>query len=297
MIDRRLLSKRLSAIAAAPIEEALAAENNSSRRARIIGITGSPGVGKSSLIGRMAPLRLRGAGTLAIVAIDPSSPRTEGSLLGDRIRLGAIADDPRVFVRSLPSRAASDGLTENVAAILAELDAAGFDEILIETVGAGQTAYGVRALADVTLLALSPATGDLVQAMKAGIMETADLYVVNKADLPGADRLASELLSVLEHGRADPPPVLKTSAEDVAGWLALSAALDTQLERACDPVLRAARDHEARRYTVTRLIERRLQQVLKQLPETVWDQPATIAYAAVIEKMAEPNRSGLAQRC
>src|SRR5690606_35670836 len=155
-------------------------------RALRIGVTGPPGAGKSTLIAALTRYRLKRAGCIAIIAIDPSSPNTHGSILGDRIRMDCLVDDSRVYIRSLASRSANDGLTENLPEILGVLDDFGFDEIILETVGVGQSEFAVRDLVDVELLVMAPGAGDQIQAMKAGIVETADICIVNKADQPGA---------------------------------------------------------------------------------------------------------------
>jgi LAO/AO transport system kinase len=287
--DRRLVSKTLSTIASASVQKILADDlAEGPRRARVIGITGAPGAGKSTLIGRLAAHRLKCSNPLAVIAIDPTSPRTDGSLLGDRIRMEAISADPRVFIRSLPSLSAEDGLTDNVVEILAALDRLGFEEIIMETVGAGQTAYGVRELVDVEILVLTPGAGDYVQAMKAGIMETADLYVINKADLPGADRVASELLGVLARS-ATQPPVIQISAGADTGIVELNAALDRCLVRASDPQVRSAAEQGRLRYRIRKLIQRRLEEVMNAIPEQVWSGPLRHGYLRVLRELsAEP---------
>jgi LAO/AO transport system kinase len=287
--DRRLVSKTLSTIASTSVHQILVeglAEGP--RHARVVGITGAPGAGKSTLIGRLAAHRLQCRDPLAIIAIDPTSPRTEGSLLGDRIRMEAISADPRVFIRSLPSLSAEDGLTDNVVEIIAALDRLGFEEIIIETVGAGQTAYGVRELADVEMLVLTPGAGDYVQAMKAGIMETADLYVINKADLPGADRVASELLGVLARS-GTPPPVIQVSAGADTGIVELNAAVDRCLVLASDPQVRAAAERGRLRYRIRKLIQRRLDEAMNAMPEQIWRGPLRDGYLRVLRELsAEP---------
>lgn len=293
MIDRRQLSKALTRIAAASVDEILAeAGDDSGRRARVIGVTGSPGAGKSTLIGKLAAARLAHASSLAIIAIDPTSPRSDGSLLGDRIRMGALSEDPRVFIRSLPSRAAEDGLTDNVAEIVTTLDRCGFDEVIIETVGAGQTAYGVRAIADAEILVLTPGAGDYVQAMKAGIMETADIYVVNKADQPGADRVAGELLGVLPHDAAgQPPTVLQFRQDDAASATRLDEALERHFGRGLAPGEVQRREASRRRFRVRKLLQRRLHEVLASMPEGTWQEPVPAAYARVLERLARERKA------
>jgi LAO/AO transport system kinase len=284
--DRRALSRALTRAANASVEDVLdTAPHASLGRARLIGITGAPGAGKSTLVGRLAPHRLASAASLAIIAIDPSSPTTGGALLGDRIRMEALADDPRVFMRSLASREAHDGLSVNVPEVLATLDAFGFDEVLVETVGVGQSAYGVRDLVDAEVLVLTPGAGDYVQAMKAGIMETADIFVVNKAELPGADRLEAELAAVLQRP-GDAPPVIRVQPGEEGGLASLSAALDRHLAKALmrrDPQSAVRR---RQRFRVQSLIQRRLQETLQAAPEDLWDRPLRELYAQVLHRLS-----------
>ncbi len=162
-------------------------------RARRIGITGPPGAGKSTLIERLAAAYRRASLTVGVVAVDPSSPFTGGALLGDRIRMERAALDPGVFIRSMASRGSLGGMAVTTAEVADVMDAYGFDRILIETVGVGQSELEVASVADTTVVVLVPESGDGIQVMKAGLMEIADVYAVNKADRPGADRLRQEL--------------------------------------------------------------------------------------------------------
>ncbi len=158
--------------------------------ARRIGITGPPGGGKSTLIERLTA-HYRAAGlTVGVVAVDPSSPFTGGALLGDRIRMERTAMDPGVFIRSMASRGSLGGMATTTGEVADVMDAFGFDRILIETVGVGQSELDVASVADTTVVVLVPESGDGIQVMKAGLMEIADVFVVNKADRPGADRSA-----------------------------------------------------------------------------------------------------------
>lgn len=170
-------------------------------RAQRVGITGPPGAGKSTLAARLVShYRDRGQ-TVAVIAVDPTSPFTGGALLGDRIRMNEIALDPGVFIRSMATRGSVGGLALTTEEVADVMDAFGFDRILIETVGVGQTELDIAAAADTTVVVLVPESGDGIQAMKAGLMEVSDVFVVNKSDRPGADRVAREI-SMMLHLRA-----------------------------------------------------------------------------------------------
>lgn len=182
----------------------LAAVHPDLGRARRIGITGPPGAGKSTMTTALArALRARGQ-RVGIVAVDPTSPFTGGALLGDRVRMEAVALDPGVFIRSLATRGSLGGLSSTTREVCDVLDAAGFDTILIETVGVGQSELDVARAADTTVVVLVPESGDSIQTLKAGVMEIADVFCVNKADRPGADRLRNdiELMLGLRRGGA-----------------------------------------------------------------------------------------------
>jgi LAO/AO transport system kinase len=207
--------------------ELLAALFPRTGRARVTGLTGSPGAGKSTLTAALAR-RARARGKrVGIVAVDPSSPFSGGAILGDRIRMQDLYTDPGVLIRSMATRGHLGGLARASADAVDVLDAAGFDEVLVETVGVGQDEVDVFRLAESCVVVLTPGMGDDIQAIKAGLMEVADLFVVNKADRDGADRVVQEILQMLELGEhgAWIPPVVKTVATTGAGLDELEAKL------------------------------------------------------------------------
>lgn len=182
---------------------------------RRVGLTGPPGVGKSTLVDAMITSARRCEKSVAVLAVDPSSPFSGGALLGDRLRMDKHLLDPAVYVRSMGARGQLGGLSPTAAEVTWLLGAFGFDEILVETVGTGQSELDVPALVDTTVVMLTPAGGDAIQLEKAGIMEIADIYVINKADLPGADRLLRDVRTMLKLGTRSPwrPPVVATTAD------------------------------------------------------------------------------------
>jgi LAO/AO transport system kinase len=242
--DRRALARLLTAVEnrTSVAEGAMRRLYPLAGKAHIVGITGPPGSGKSTLVSALIAEIRAGGGTVAVVAVDPSSPITGGALLGDRVRMQAYAGDDGVFIRSMASRGHAGGLASTSTAAAAVLDAAGFDRILIETVGTGQSEVEVAAAADTTVVLEAPEMGDEVQAIKAGLLEVADLVVVNKGDKPGAQRTAAQLRAMLvpsvgrgagsgatgsnERPRPKRPDVLITTAATGDGVPELLAALD-----------------------------------------------------------------------
>lgn len=207
-------------------------------RAYLVGITGPPGAGKSTLVDRMTAELRRAGRTVGIVAVDPTSPFTGGAILGDRVRMQAHAGDPDVFIRSMATRGHLGGLARATSEAALVLDAAGKEVVLIETVGVGQDEVDIVRTADVSIVTLVPGTGDEVQALKAGIMEIADIFVVNKADREGADRTVAAVEAVLALQAPDEgawrPPVLRTEATSGKGVPELVAAVMAFREQVTD---------------------------------------------------------------
>lgn len=202
----------------------------------VIGITGPPGAGKSTFTDQLVRLARANGERVAVVAVDPSSPRTGGAILGDRIRMEAHAEDPGVYLRSLSARGAAGGLSRATGQVVDVLDAVGFDRVLVETVGVGQGELAILGVADTVLVVLTPESGDTVQTMKAGLLEIADVFCVNKADRPGADALARELeLSVHLDNRAWAAPVHTASALAGRGVDAVLASVSAHRDWLCGP--------------------------------------------------------------
>lgn len=198
--------------------------------ARVIGLTGAPGVGKSTMTTALVSAYRERDLRVGVLAVDPTSPFTGGALLGDRVRMQDHATDPGVFIRSMASRGHLGGLAAATPQALRVLDAAGFGAVLVETVGVGQAEVEVASLADTTLVLVAPGTGDAVQAAKAGILEVGDIFVVNKCDNPGAQETVRNLrtmIAMAERGEGDwKPPIVMTTATAGEGIADLTAALD-----------------------------------------------------------------------
>jgi LAO/AO transport system kinase len=274
--DRRSLARLLTAIEGddPAVRGLLPKVFAASRGAQLVGITGPPGAGKSTLVSALVgELRHRGR-RVGIVAVDPSSPYTGGAIMGDRIRMMDHAADRDVFMRSMASRGELGGLASTTWLVAAALDAAGYDPVLVETVGAGQAEVEIARLADTTVVVEVPEMGDEIQAIKAGLLEIANVLVVNKADRPGAERSARQLRAMLAGagGRfAQPPPILLTTATTGGGIPALVDAIEADRERARSPertiararnqLLRALADRAARRAQASAAWEENLNEV------------------------------------
>jgi LAO/AO transport system kinase len=199
--------------------------------AKIVGITGAPGGGKSTLVDALATAIRREGKTLAILAVDPTSGISGGAILGDRIRMQQHHADPGIFIRSMATRGSLGGLARATADLAQLMDAAGKDYVLVETVGVGQAEIAIASLAQVTVVVLVPGMGDDVQAIKAGILEIADVFAINKADQPGADKVEQELQAMLSLTNGRKPPIVKTVATTGKGIADLLEAVQSAPNR------------------------------------------------------------------
>jgi LAO/AO transport system kinase len=227
--DRRAIARAISMVedGALDLEVLSAGIYASTGRASTIGLTGAPGVGKSTLATELVRAERDAGRTVAVLAIDPTSPYTGGALLGDRVRMQEHATDPGVFIRSMATRGHLGGMALAAPEAVRVLDAAGYEEIVVETVGVGQAEVEVAAATDTAVVVLAPGMGDAVQMAKAGILEIADVFVVNKADRDGAGEVVRELRQMLHLGAARPwePPILQTSALGHEGIAELRSAI------------------------------------------------------------------------
>ncbi|MFB3812773.1 MAG: methylmalonyl Co-A mutase-associated GTPase MeaB [Terriglobales bacterium] len=228
--DTRALARAITAVEnrtpeALPLLKALFPFSG---KARIVGLTGAPGAGKSTLVDQLAREYRKQDRTVGIIAVDPTSPYTGGAILGDRIRMQSHHADPGIYIRSMATRGSLGGLAHTTADVSTVLDASGRDVILIETVGVGQDEVDIVRLADITIVILVPGMGDDVQTIKAGIMEIADIFVINKSDREGAERVEREIRAMQSIAvRSDrwTPPVVKTVASEGKGISDLAAAI------------------------------------------------------------------------
>jgi LAO/AO transport system kinase len=247
----------------ADAQDALASLYPHTGQAHLVGVTGSPGSGKSTLVNAFAKvLRARNI-TVGIIAVDPSSPFTGGALLGDRVRMRDLAGDPGVFIRSMATRGSLGGLAQATNDVVKVLDAAGFQMVLIETVGAGQSEVEIARTAQTTVVLEAPGLGDEVQALKAGLLEIADVLVVNKADRSGAARTARALELVINRSapsddNAWQPPILQTVALDGSGVPEVLRAIEAHRSHLSVTGLLAVREHRRVKTELLTVLQRQL---------------------------------------
>lgn len=235
-------------------------------RAHLIGVTGAPGTGKSTLVNEMAKVYRRRGLTVGIVAVDPTSPFSGGAILGDRVRMRELAGDPGIFIRSMATRGSLGGLARSTSDVVKVLDAAGYDRILIETVGAGQAEVDIAKTAHSTIVVEAPGFGDDIQAIKAGILEIADVFAVNKADREGADSTATALEMMLDLNGTEPgqwrPPIVKTVAIRGDGVADLVDRVEAHYDHLRRTGLLARKEEERVRDELVALIQHELTEAL-----------------------------------
>ena len=291
-IDRFALGQLLSRLANAGPDEALrlVPPQQPGVASRRIGMTGAPGAGKSTLTGHLALLRAKDR-RMGVIAVDPSSPRSGGAILGDRIRMDDLQGVDDLYIRSIGSRSTTDGLSDNLPEMLDAMDAFGFDEVILETVGVGQSEVAVRSQVDTMVLVLMPESGDVVQAMKAGIMEMADIFVINKADLPGAQKVATDIKRIAALAKYPPgvwrPKVVLTSAEQPETIQSLSEIIDQHQEWLASGQDERERQLNRARYRLRRLVERRAAQAISKLDPAVLDMAANDQLAYVLKEIGK----------
>ena len=267
--DERALARAITLVESGnpQAEELLAVLRGLNKRAVVIGMTGAPGAGKSTLTDQLIAVCRAKLERVAVLAIDPSSPFSGGAILGDRIRMGRHYQDRGVFVRSMATRGALGGLARATVGVVSILEAFGFDRVFLETVGVGQSEIDIARVADHTVLILTPAGGDAVQAFKAGIMEIADVFAINKADIPGADRLEREIKAALEFNPHDEhswwASVVQTVASTGQGVLELLNAIDAHRTHLGEAGLQTRR-LERTRFEIMNAINDEVRGIMKQ---------------------------------
>jgi LAO/AO transport system kinase len=290
--DRRALARMVTLIEndAPESRSALAQLHARGGHAHIIGITGSPGTGKSTLVTQIVRILRQREMKVAIIAVDPTSPFSGGAILGDRIRMADLTGDPNIYIRSMASRGSVGGLSAKTRDVTRALDAAGFDAIIIETVGAGQAEVEIVRAAQSIIVVTIPGMGDDIQALKAGILETADIFCINKADHPGADQTVAELRMLLSLDQRDgpdkwKPPIIKTIATTGEHASDVVDALANHLKYLHSTGLLITRGEQQARSEILLLL---YQTMLGKLDTTIGEEQFQALISSVAVRQADP---------
>jgi LAO/AO transport system kinase len=290
--NRRALAKAISVVedGGPDASELVKSLFSHSGKAHLIGITGSPGVGKSTLVDALITEMRRAGLKVGVLAVDPSSPFTGGAILGDRIRMQGHTLDKNVFIRSMANHGQSGGVALSTYDAVRMLEASGFDMILIETVGVGQSELAIAQTADTTILVLMPGSGDDIQAIKSGIMEIGDIFVVNKGDLPGANKSATEITSSLELSHFTHswrPPVIVAVAETGQGVDKLWQSLKDHFAFLKESGLLVERRRAKVQAELSELVAARARETLKNSIES--SEEAQMLFSQVLDKQVDPH--------
>jgi LAO/AO transport system kinase len=287
-LDRRALGLALTRVANFSASADFFSTELPPARARRVGLTGPPGAGKSTLAGLLGVARLD-HGRIGILAIDPTSAVTGGAILGDRIRMDDLAGAENVFIRSFGSRTSTDGLTDNLPELLDTMDRFDFDEVIVETVGVGQVELAARVHVDTLVLVIPPEAGDIVQAMKAGIIEAADIFVINKADLPAAAKMRAEIKRIVGLTRRPTdgwtPPVITTTRSNAESIVELSRQVDRHGKWLQASGQLGSRNLLRRKYRLRRWLERTGEAIIEREPPAFFEAPVRTQASGLVQRL------------
>ena len=291
-LNRYALGQKLTQLASADpltfVQDGAGLDHSGARR---VALTGAPGAGKSSLLAQLVGLRSQTGNRLGILAIDPSSPKNGGAILGDRIRMDDLEENDNIYIRSLGSRTAGDGLADNLYEMMNTMDEHHFDEVFVETVGVGQVGYGARELVDTVVLVVIPESGDMVQAMKSGISEMADIIVVNKADLPGARKMLNDInhIASVNPSCSDDnswvTPVMLVSNKSPDYVAELSRNIDAHQAFIAGQQTGRARKVARARYRLQQVVDQQLAKLISQTSDEFFAAPLNRQVSTILAQL------------